>query len=160
MKDLKDIVLEKININEKLIINKNTKIRNIFVDTILSIIYSEPEDVDKKEKKVIEDWVKEKKVENLTIITRSDILKKCGIIDFIVQVYDFKDKFETDDIKIKNVDDSTYYEVERYTHENNYEVYKDRNCKIYRNYDINVLSYFFSAIGYIFFFGNNEDTNI
>ena len=90
MKKLKDIILE------KLVINKNTKIRNTFIDTILRFIYAEPEDADDDVANEITNWVKN--VAHLTILSTLDTLEKYGVIDPDNRYFekDLREDFEND----------------------------------------------------------------
>ena len=150
MKDLKDIVLE------KLVINKSTKIRNTFVDTILRFIYSEPEDAEDTEVKVITNWVKEENVEHLIILSTLEVLEKYGLIDpdndYLEK--DLRKDFENDSIEII-LDKNKFI---NFIKDNGDEIYKDELYKdkydrtgIYSNNELNLLTYDIKNIGIIFF---------
>ena len=150
MKDLKDIVLE------KLVINKNTKIRNIFIDTILRFIYAEPEDAEDAEVKAITNWVKEENVEHLIILSTLEILEKYGLIDpdndYLEK--DLRKDFENDNIEI--ILDKT--EFIKFIKDNGDEIYKDELYKdkynrtgLYSNNELNLLTYDIKNTGIIFF---------
>ena len=150
MKDLRDII------NEKLIINKNIKIKNIFVDTILRFIYSEPEDAEDDEVNAITHWVEEENVEHLIILSTLDALEKYGLIDpdndYLEK--DLRKDFENDNIEI--ILDKT--EFIKFIKDNGDEIYKDELYKdkydrtgIYSNNELNLLTYDIKNIGIIFF---------
>ena len=150
MKNLKDIILE------KLIINKNIKIKNVFVDTILSIIYSEPEDAEDAEVKAITNWVKEENVEHLIILSTLEILEKYGLIDPDNEYLekDLRKDFENDNIEI--ILDKT--EFIKFIKDNGDEIYKDELYKdkynrtgLYSNNELNLLTYDIKTTGIIFF---------
>lgn len=145
MKDLKDIVLE------KLVINKNTKIRNIFVDTILRFIYSEPEDAEDAEVKVITNWVKEENVEHLIILSTLEVLERYGLIDpdndYLEK--DLREAFENDNIEI--VLEKRFYDG--YSKDLGEEIYTDKyeRNSLYKNDKNYTLTYKIENIGNIFF---------
>lgn len=145
MKDLKDIVLE------KLVINKNTKIRNIFVDTILRFIYSEPEDAEDAEVKAITNWVKEENVEHLIILSTLEVLERYGLIDpdndYLEK--DLREAFENDNIEI--LLEKRFYD--EYSKDLGEEIYKDKyeRNSLYKNDKNYTLTYKIENIGNIFF---------
>ena len=152
MKDLKDIILEKININEKLIINKNTKIKNIFVDTILRFIYSEPEDAEDDEVNAITHWVEEENVEHLIILSTLNVFEKYGLIDpdndYLEK--DLRKDFENDNIEIL-LEDKLYNGY--YANSLGEEIYTDKyeHNSLYKNDKNHTLTYKIKNIGNIFF---------
>ena len=148
MKKLKDIILE------KLVINKNTKIRNTFIDTILRFIYAEPEDADDDVANEITNWVKN--VAHLTILSTLDTLEKYGVIDPDNRYFekDLREDFENDNIKI--ILDKT--EFIKFVKDNGDEIYKDELYKdkynrtgLYSNNELNLLTYDIKNTGIIFF---------
>lgn len=62
-------------IKEGLKINKDIKIKNLFVQEILEFLYGEPEDADPKEINIFTNWVKDNKIEFITIICSEKDLK-------------------------------------------------------------------------------------
>lgn len=152
MNNLREYITEKFKINSK---NVN---KIDFVNTILSFIYTEPEDASQEEIKVLTNWVKTKGVKKIDIITRSDILKKYGMIESISEIDEIKEKIENDNVKIRLVDDHQYYDFERNLNNDNdtEEIYKSKydnegSFIIFRNDSLNLLAYHFKLIGYIFF---------
>lgn len=145
MKNLKDIILE------KLIINKNTKIKNIFVDTILRFIYSEPEDAEDTEVKAITNWVKEENVEHLIILSTLEVLEKYGLIDpdndYLEK--DLRRDFENDNIEI--LLEKRFYDG--YSKDLGKEIYKDKyeHNLLYKNDKNYTLTYKIENVGKIFF---------
>lgn len=152
MKDLKDIISEKININEKLIINKNTKIKNIFVDTILRFLYSQPEDAEDAEVKAITNWVKEENVEHLIILSTLNVFEKYGLIDpdndYLEK--DLRKDFENDNIEIL-LEDKLYNGY--YANSLGEKIYTDKyeHNSLYKNDKNHTLTYKIKNIGNIFF---------
>ena len=156
MKNLKDILYKNLLIKEKLIINKNIKIKNVFVDTILRFIYSEPEDAEDAEVKAITNWVKEENVEHLIILSTLEILEKYGLIDPDNEYLekDLRKDFENDNIEI--ILDKT--EFIKFIKDNGDEIYKDELYKdkynrtgLYSNNELNLLTYDIKTTGIIFF---------
>ena len=156
MKNLKDILYKNLLIKEKLIINKNIKIKNVFVDTILRFIYAEPEDAEDDEVNVITHWVKEENVEHLIILSTLEILEKYGLIDPDNEYLekDLRKDFENDNIEI--ILDKT--EFIKFIKDNGDEIYKDELYKdkynrtgLYSNNELNLLTYDIKTTGIIFF---------
>lgn len=144
MKNLKDIILE------KLIINKNTKVKDVFVDTILKLLYTEPDDVDEKEVKVISNWVKEENVEHMIILSTKNVFERAGLIDPSENYLekDLRKDFENDDVEI--VFEKRFYDG--YSKDLGEEVYDNKgNWIIYRNNKNYTLTYSFKRVGNIFF---------
>ena len=151
-------------IQEKLKINKDNKTKDDFVETILSFIYTEPDDADKKEIEAISDWIKYEKVKNLKVITTEDVFKQYYMLDTESQIDNIKRNIETDDFKLILADDETYHSVESDDGINNYIVYQSKynnegSCTIYRNDKIHLLIYHFNNIGCFFFIPNSNDIN-
>lgn len=145
MKNLKDIILE------KLIINKNTKVKDFFVDTILRFIYSEPKDAEDAEVKAITNWVKEENVEHLIILSTLEVLEKYGLIDpdnnYLEK--DLRKDFENDNVEI--VFEKRFYDG--YSKDLGEEIYKDKYERhlFYKNDKNYTLTYKIKHTGNIFF---------
>ena len=146
MKDLKNIILE------KLVISKNTKIRNTFVDTILRFIYSEPEDAEDAEVKAITNWVKEENVEHLIILSTLEVLEKYGLIDPDNDYFEkeLRNDFENDNIEI--LLEKRFYDGYS-TKDLGEEIYKDKyeHNSLYKNDKNHILTYKIGHTGNIFF---------
>ena len=98
MKNLKDIIIE------KLIINKNTKIMH--TDVINKIFYAfgfkndEEESEDDDFTKAIKNWVKDNNVEDVEFYTNSiEELKDIGVSKEIIKMYHKKNKIVDDSLK-------------------------------------------------------------
>lgn len=98
MKNLKDIIIE------KLIINKNTKITH--TDVINKIFYAfgfkndEEESEDDDFTKAIKNWVKDNNVEDVEFYTNSiEELKDMGMPKEIIKMYDKKNKIVDNALK-------------------------------------------------------------
>lgn len=137
-------------INEKLIINKNTKVKDFFIDTILKLLYTEPDDAEEKEVKVLSDWVKEENVEHMIILSTKNVFEKAGLINSSENYLekDLRKDFENDNVEI--LLDKRFYDG--YSKDLGEEVYDNKdNWTIYRNNKNYTLTYSFKRVGNIFF---------
>lgn len=81
-------------IKEGLKINKDIKIKNLFVQEILEFLYGEPEDADPKEINIFTDWIKHNKVEHITIICSK---KELEIYNPTEDIKDIINKYNNND---------------------------------------------------------------
>ena len=149
MELISKFIRKKLEINERLIINKNTKIKNHFVNAILRFICSEPKDAEDKEVKLIEEWVNEENVEHLIILSTNDVLEKYGLIDPDHSEEDLRKDFESDNVEI--ILEQRFYDG--YSKDIGEEIYKDKYgfTSYYKNNKNYTLTYKVKYTGNIFF---------
>lgn len=97
MKNINQYILEKFKLNSDNI----KKSLPYFTENILGILYQEIDDASKEEIQLISKWEKDSELEDLIIITTSQVLEKYQLIDpdNNVTLKDVLDKFENDNIK-------------------------------------------------------------
>jgi len=108
---------------EGLRINKNIKLKNIFIEEILDFLFDKPEDASNEEVKIFTDWVKHNKVEHMTIICSEKELKTYNPTE---DIKDIINKYNNND----NVDllfqDDTFImlgELKYHNKENNFYIF-------------------------------------
>lgn len=151
MNNLKEYILEKFKLNSANI----KKSLPYFTENILGILYQEIDEASKEEIQLISKWEKDSKLEDLIIITTTEVLEKYQLIDPDngVTLEDIKKSYETDDIKF--VFSGSLYDTYKklngkLKYEDQYGYNKYYICKV-PNTEISVLKYESISAGCIIF---------
>ena len=97
MRNLKDKILEGLKVNSKSKFIKESPITT----QIIELLWGDPDEIDKKEKEAIQNWVEENKVNSVIVWTTKDFLEGYQLIDEEndVSLSDVLDMFEKDNFK-------------------------------------------------------------
>lgn len=152
MKNINQYILEKFKLNSDNI----KKSLPYFTENILRILYQEIDDVSKEEIKLISEWEKIAELEDLIIVTTSEVLEKYQLIDpdNNVTLKDVLDKFENDNIKF-TLSGSLYDKYKKLNGELKYKDQYEHNkyyiCSVDNDYETLILKFESRFAGCIIF---------
>ena len=146
------------SLSEALKINSKSKISNNFENYILEILYSEPDDADPDEVKLINKWVRDTNIEYLTVVSTKDVLESFGYNDENENnIEDLFNKYKgKEDINIV-LDDGIY---DTFSENIGELIYKDKYERIEYYINKDMLTFKFRRSNYIFFISDNKSDPI